>query len=229
MVINFFIGLLALTTFVLLNLFTNHKLALSGSLILFIAFTLTYNIYFYYPIFKRYIEYLKYKDDEWFDIVDENGEKIGRAARTICHKGSMLLHPVVHVHIINNEGRLLLQKRSLTKKIQPGRWDTSVGGHINSGEPLERAIARETKEELGVDLDLKALIPVKNYIFQSSIEKEYVYSYIYYYDGPITFQKEEIDETRLFFKAELEELIIKGETTENFIKEFHLIKDDYLN
>lgn len=227
--INLFIALIAITTFVVINMDGNHRAAILSSLTLFVSLTLLYNSYFYYPIIKRYRFYLQYKDDEWFDTLNDKGEKIGRAPRTVCHNGSMLLHPVVHVHIINSKGELLLQKRSLTKKIQPGKWDTSVGGHIDSGEALESAIARETLEELGISLVINALIPVKNYIFQSSVEREFVYSYIYRYEGPIKFQQEEIDEVAYFNRTTIERLIANGECTENFIKEYSMIKDDYLS
>lgn len=226
--INLFIALIAITTFVVISMNGDFRPAIIASLTLFIVLTLLYNSYFYSPIIKRYSLYLKFRDDEWFDTLNDEGEKIGSAPRTICHNGSMLLHPVVHVHVINNKGELLLQKRALTKKIQPGKWDTSVGGHIAAGEPLEQAIARETAEELGISINHKLLIPVNNYIFQSSVEREYVYSYIYKYDGPINFQQEEIDEVAYFNLEAIEGLIKRGECTENFIKEYTMIKDDYL-
>ena len=162
-------------------------------------------------------------ETEWFDIVDENNRILGKATREQCHDGSKLLHPVVHVHIFNSEKNLLLQKRKLTKDIQPGKWDTSVGGHIQSGEPLEEAIKRETLEEVGIVIDIEKLIPIAQYVFESDVEKELVSSYAYLYDGPITFQESEIDEVQFFRYEELEILISQGETTPNFVKEFSLL------
>lgn len=87
--------------------------------------------------------------DELFPIVDEDGNTIGEAFRSVCHDGiSKLLHPVVHLHLFNDEGRLFLQKRSLSKDVQPGKWDTSVGGHVAPGEKIEDALRREASEEL---------------------------------------------------------------------------------
>jgi len=68
---------------------------------------------------------------EYFPLVDEWGNVIGKATRQECHSGSFLLHPVVHLHILNNRGELYLQKRVMNKDIQPGKWDTSVGGHVD--------------------------------------------------------------------------------------------------
>jgi isopentenyldiphosphate isomerase len=64
--------------------------------------------------------------DEWFPVVDEEGNTTGKALRSVCHDGkSMLLHPVVHLHLFNRGGELFLQKRAKTKDIEPGKWDTS--------------------------------------------------------------------------------------------------------
>jgi len=78
--------------------------------------------------------------EEWFPLVDEKGETIGKATRKECHSGSKMLHPVVHLHIFNKAGDLYLQKRSINKDIQPGKWDTAVGGHIDYGETVEDAL-----------------------------------------------------------------------------------------
>ena len=88
--------------------------------------------------------------EELFPLVDEQGNVIGSATRRECHSGTMLLHPVVHLHVFNHAGELYLQKRSMNKDIQPGRWDTSVGGHVDYGESVEDALRREASEELGL-------------------------------------------------------------------------------
>lgn len=161
---------------------------------------------------------------EWFDIVDEDGQVTGKATREECHNGSKFLHSVVHVHIFSSEKKLLLQKRRQDKDIQPGKWDTSIGGHIQSGEPLEDALKRETLEEAGVKIDPKQLVPIARYIFESEIEKELVFSYIYRWDGPIEFQQSEIDEARFLTYDEIKILIAQGTATPNFEKEFALLK-----
>ncbi len=164
------------------------------------------------------------EETEWFSIVDENNRVIGKATREQCHDGSKLLHPVVHVHIFNSEKKLLLQKRKLNKDIQPGKWDTSIGGHIQASEPLENAITRESFEEAGINIDLNNLIHIAKYVFESDIERELVFSYAYFYDGPITFQESEIDEVKFFSYDEINTLISNGEATPNFVKEFSLLR-----
>ena len=57
--------------------------------------------------------------EEWLPVVDEKGEVIGKATRRSCHSGSKLLHPVVHLHLINSKGDIFLQKRSQKKDLLP--------------------------------------------------------------------------------------------------------------
>ena len=89
-------------------------------------------------------------NQEMFPIVDEQGNITGAATRGECHSGSKLLHPVVHLHVFNTQGDIYLQKRPEWKDIQPGKWDTAVGGHIDLGESVEIALKREAREELGI-------------------------------------------------------------------------------
>jgi hypothetical protein len=65
---------------------------------------------------------------EIFPVVDEEGHVLGSATRGECHNGARLLHPVVHLHVFNASGDIYLQKRPEWKDIQPGKWDTAVGG-----------------------------------------------------------------------------------------------------
>ena len=108
-------------------------------------------------------------NEEMFPLVDENGQIIGAATRGECHNGSKLLHPVVHLHVFNSHGDLYLQKRPDWKDIQPGKWDTAVGGHVDLGESVEMALKREAEEELGLkDIEAERL---PHYVFESSVRK----------------------------------------------------------
>ena len=155
--------------------------------------------------------------EEIFPIVNSEGEVIGSATRSECHAGTFILHPVVHLHIFNSKGELYLQKRVMTKKIQPGKWDTAVGGHVDYGENVENALLRETREELGVEgFGLEFLM---RYEFRSTIEAEMVYIYRCTYDGPFVPNPAEVDEGRFWSLDEIRDNIGKGVFTPNFESE----------
>ena len=155
--------------------------------------------------------------EEIFPIVNAEGEVIGSATRAECHAGTFILHPVVHLHIFNSQGDLYLQKRVITKKIQPGKWDTAVGGHIDYGEIVEEALLRETREELGVrDFVPEFLIC---YEFRSAVEVELVYVYKCVYNGDFNPDPSEVSEGRFWSWTEIKENIGKGVFTPNFESE----------
>ena len=161
-------------------------------------------------------------DEEWFPLVDEAGNIVGRATRRECHDGSKRLHPVVHLHIYNKEGDLFLQKRSLAKDIQPGKWDTAVGGHVDYGESIEEALRREAREELGIE-GFEAELMAR-YVFESAIEKELVHTYRTIYEGPFTPDKEELDDARFWRIDEIESQLGEGIFTPNFEREYNRLK-----
>lgn len=158
---------------------------------------------------------------ELFPLVDENGHTIGKATRLECHNGSKLLHPVVHLHIFNEEGRLYLQKRSMNKDIQPGKWDTAVGGHVDYGETIEQALRREVREELGITQFTPHFLC--RYIFESDIEKEMVHTFYTTHSGPITPDTDELDGGRFWSLDEIRANLGKDIFTPNFENEFTLI------
>lgn len=164
-------------------------------------------------------------DNELFPIVDVNGNIIGSATRQECHSESMLLHPVVHLHVFRNDGAVYLQKRSMNKDIQPGKWDTAVGGHVDLGESIYIAVKREAKEELGIDLETPKYLC--SYTFQSSVEHELVNVFCIYVDDEFSpvLSSEEIDEGRFWSEAEIAESIGNGVLTPNFEQEFNRIKE----
>jgi isopentenyldiphosphate isomerase len=161
---------------------------------------------------------------ELFPVVDKDGLTIGQATRKECHSGSFLLHPVVHLHVLNTNKELYLQKRSMNKDIQPGKWDTSVGGHIDFGEEIQHALHREAYEELG--MSEFSPIFIEKYIHTSAFESELVYCFYTIYDGIITPDPIEISEGRFWKIEEISQSLNENIFTSNFSHEFkHLISN----
>lgn len=184
--------------------------------------------------------------EELFPLVNEQGDLIGKASRKLCHSGSFLLHPVVHLHVFNAAGQLFLQKRSLSKDIQPGMWDTSVGGHVDYEETVSFAesksnsaiglsapgswvltsLHREASEELGIVCFEPVF--VNRYSFRSESEYELVHTFLTVYEGALTIDSVEISEGRFWDHTEILANLGKGVFTPNFEGEIAIVLEAFL-
>jgi len=157
---------------------------------------------------------------EFFEIVDDKGKIIGTAPRNVCHGDPSLVHRAAHVLVFNSAGKLLLQLRSNDKDIQPGKWDTSVGGHLAVGEGYEEAALREMEEELGITgVELRYLY---DYPLRNAVESENLRSFYAVYDGVVKHQPEEIDDVRWWDIKDVRASLGSGIFTPNFEEEFAL-------
>lgn len=157
---------------------------------------------------------------ELLDVVDENGRTIKTLDRAKIHGNPSLMHKVVHALVFDMNGRLILQKRSMNKDVAPGRWDTSVGGHVNAGESIGDALSREMEEELGITSCNTEFL--YTYIHSNPYETELVYTYSCVYEGKIKFQDDEIDEVRAWSLDEIMENLGKGIFSDNFEHEIRI-------
>lgn len=128
---------------------------------------------------------------EIFDVVNEQDQVIGREPRHVVHRLG-LMHRAVHVLVFNSRGQIFLQKRSLTKDRQPGLWDSSASGHVDSGEDYDACAVRELREEIGLQLNSP---PQRLFKFAASPEtdQEHVWVYRCEAEGPFTLNPEEIE------------------------------------
>jgi isopentenyl-diphosphate delta-isomerase type 1 len=134
---------------------------------------------------------MQVKPDEWFDVVNERDEVIGRALRREVHARG-LWHRAVHVLVFDARGRVFLQKRSMLKDLSPGLWDSSCSGHLDAGEDYDAAAVRELAEEIGVRVPQP---PARWFRIAACAETgwEFVWVYRLRHDGPFTLHPEEIE------------------------------------
>jgi isopentenyldiphosphate isomerase/intracellular septation protein A len=189
-------------------------------------FYILFGVVFAFEFIKQRLSFKKQVniEEEWLPIVNEQGGIIGKAPRSACHRGEKLLHPVVHLHVLNSQKHVYLQKRPLDKLIQPGKWDTSVGGHISAGETLENALKREAWEEIGLH-DFSARL-VKTYRWDSPIESELVYVFVSYDFKSIHLHSEEVVEGRFWTVKQIDSNIGNEVFTPNFEYEYQLLKKE---
>ena len=166
-------------------------------------------------------------EGEMVPVVDVSGLVVGRAARAYCHGGSKLLHPVVHLHVIDREARLFLQKRSEKKDLLPLRWDTSVGGHVDYGEYIAEALLREAYEELR--LTRFNPIYIGTYPYRSQTESELVNIFAAVGSFELRPDPEEIAEGRWWTFDEIDQAMGKDILTPNFEMEFLRIRSKLLS
>lgn len=151
------------------------------------------------------------------EVIDAKGNVVRVAPRNEVHGNPGLMHRVVHVLVFNADGGLLLQKRSMDKDVAPGKWDTSVGGHVDPGETLIEAALREMNEELGIKAELETLY---SYVHSNDYETEQVHTFKCVHDGPYDFSPIEIDEVRNWSADEVAQAMGNGQLSDNFEHEY---------
>ena len=159
--------------------------------------------------------------DELLIQVSEDDETIlGPVARRLVHGNPALIHRAVHVLVLNSEGALLLQLRSLKKDTQPGKWDTSVGGHVGFGQSYEEAALRETEEELGIRPDITDLRYLYFSKIRYAVESENIRTFLCRHEGPFVPHPDEVDAVRFWKRDDILASLGSGIFTPNFEEEF---------
>ena len=160
---------------------------------------------------------------ELLEIYTSKGKKTGKkeSKSEIHRKG--LFHATVHVWIFTKEGKILIQKRSKKKELNPGIWDVSVAGHIEFDENIKKAAIRETFEEIGININPEDLLEIGVYksvsVHPKVIDKEFFYTYILQIDEnfiDLDYKNNEVDDLKFISIEEMENLI-KKENNKIFI------------
>ncbi len=197
---------------------------ISGGLFYILVGVIFIGQFFYNRFFRKHsIRSVTAADEEWFDLVDAKGKVTGRAPRSRVHGNPELMHPSVHLHIFSKQGKLYLQKRSTSKDLYPGYWDTAVGGHVSSGESIEQALVRESMEELGVDASRAK--PLYRYVMRNEWESELIHTYMMTHNGPFKINRDEIDAGRFWSVFELKKMTGNDIFTPNLEEEIKLLQN----
>jgi isopentenyldiphosphate isomerase len=164
--------------------------------------------------------------DELIDIVTKDGEPTGKTAlKSEIHKHGWF-HNTIHLWLYTNKGEILLQQRSHKKKIFPLLWDVSAAGHIDAGETFIEAALRETKEEIGLDLQPEELQKIGIHKHLSSYnngaiqDNEFHHVFIAELTKELNTlipQKEEVEALKLVSLKEFNILLEHSETNGHFV------------
>ena len=168
-----------------------------------------------------------HSDMEMLPLIDESGLVYGQASRDYCHSGTRVLHPVVHLHLIDRYSKIYLQKRSSAKDLYPLYWDTAVGGHVTYGETVEETLYREASEELG--LTEFNPIYIGTYVYETDRDKEFVVMYAAVGHPELTPDNPEVSEGRWWSIEDIEAACGRDIITPNFEQEFPRIKKQLLS
>jgi isopentenyl-diphosphate delta-isomerase type 1 len=146
--------------------------------------------------------------EEYFYVVDEDDNVVGKATREECHSSNGLIHRSVYIFVLNDKSEVFLQRRSMHKDLYPSYYTGSATGHVDYGEEYDEAAKRELREELGVDAPLHRLGKVKSF---SETEREISVLYLCWYNGPFRFNKKEITEGVFMSREEIKRSLKTGE------------------
>lgn len=126
--------------------------------------------------------------DEAFDVLDDAGFKTGvvKPRHAVHRDGDW--HAALHLWIVDEEDRVLVQRRSPYKDLAPGRLDVTVGGHLRAGEPWPAAL-REAEEEIGRVVDVSEARHLGRFrserVYEGAVDREFQEVLVARIPGPI--------------------------------------------
>ena len=132
-------------------------------------------------------------------LLDEAGQAVGTADKAGVHHADTPLHLAFSVHLFDEDGRVLVTRRALTKRTFPGVWTHSSCGHPAPGEDVADAVRRRVRQELGTDVEgLRLVLPAFRYRAEQDgvVENEMCPVFTGRVRGPVDPEPSEVDTTQ---------------------------------
>lgn len=163
--------------------------------------------------------------EELIDILDKDGLPLGQAFPKSEVHAKGYYHNTAHIWFYTEDGKILLQQRSLNKLICPGLWDVSVAGHVDAGESVKQAAVRETWEEIGLEIEESELTEVGVFdcfqSYESGIrDNEFHNTFIARLSTnleDLKFSKEEVENLKLVTLNDFEDLLNESDINNHFV------------
>ena len=132
-------------------------------------------------------------DAELICWVDKQDHLLGHLVRSDLRQRG-LIGRCTFIFLFNSKGELCVHRRTLSKALYPGYWDTAAGGMVAAGESYALSAQRELAEELGVSG--VELVEHDHFYFEDGDSRLWCTSYSAVWDGPLCLQPEEVMEAR---------------------------------
>jgi len=167
-------------------------------------------------------------NDELLDIVDHNDQVIGQKYRTEVY-AQKLSFRAINAFLINSKKQVWIPRRSPHKKIFPLCLDASVSGHVASGESYDQAFARETQEEINVDISRVAYTLLAKLTPHEHGVSAYMHVYVITTDQSPAYNTHDFVGADWLTLEEIQELIKQGEPTKGDLPTLiNLLRDTVL-
>jgi isopentenyl-diphosphate delta-isomerase len=88
-------------------------------------------------------------------LVDADDKETGYLSKADCHDGEGVMHREFSIFLFNDNGELLLQQRSASKRLWPGYWSNTICSHPRAGESMDVATQRRLLDELNIETELE--------------------------------------------------------------------------
>lgn len=141
-------------------------------------------------------------------IVDENDNEIGvKDDKDITSND---IYRVSSLWVVNQEGKVLLVKRALSKTHDPGKLAPAVAGTVEEGETYDINIVKEIKEEIGLDVKIEDLIKGPKVLSKykwTHFGQSYLYILPKEKENTFVFDEHEVCDHKWFDLEEIEEML----------------------